>query len=367
MNTPKALLVVKTLGLITFMACTLPAMAQQASPATSAVVGILRVKPKKLTFNLNLSKISAKTREVLVTNVGKANLNVIFGGETAPFKVACSCTKDTIAPKQSVAALIAFQPTTAGKYNATFVITSDAGKGPAEVILALTGIAKGTPPSSSTAIKGAVTANGNPISNSTVNLYAAGDNQTDSDAALVLSVASDSDGRFEFSQIHCPAPTSQIYVIAAGGTPTGCGASNDKLALMAALGNCSDLQGGEEVTVNELSTAASVDALAPYVLNNGLPAVGSRSTDANQLANAFAEAQRAAAAPINAPLTDALAACAQCGGSQSAACQTLTGCNSADSVISGTCGETSLQSDTLQAAFSAEGSPVIDPVAAQLD
>jgi hypothetical protein len=152
-------------------------------------------------------------------------------------------------------------------------------------------------------------------------------------------------------------------VTAAGGTPAGCGASNDKLALMAALGSCSDLQDGGEVAVNELSTAAAVDALTPYVLNNGLPAVGSRSTDANLLANAFAEAQRAEASLINAPLADALAACAQCGGSQNTACQTLAGCGSADSVISGSCGEASLQPDTLQAAFSIEGSPVIDPVA----
>ena len=351
--------IVKIVALFAFIPCAL-SIAQQSALASTAAVGILRVKPKKLNLKVNLSKFSAKTKEVLVTNVGNADLNVTFGNETPPFKVACSCTKATIPPKQSVGALIAFQPTAAGKYTATFSIESDAGKGPANITLALTGIAKGIAPSSSAAVEGTVTANGNPIGNSTVNLYAAGDNRTNSDAALILSASADSDGKFAFKQIHCPTPDSQIYVTAAGGTPAGCSASNDKLALMAALGNCSDLQGGQDVVVNELTTAASVDALASYVLNNGLPAVGSPSTEANQLANAFVAAQRAESSAINAPLTSALAACAQCGGTAGAACQSLAAC-SADSVVSGTCAESLRQADTLQAAFSVEGSPVINP------
>jgi hypothetical protein len=362
----KAILV-KIVMIFAFVACALPALAQQSSPQAGAAVGMLRVKPKKLNFKLNLSKTSAKTKEVLVTNVGTADLTVVFGQEMAPFKVACSCTKDTIAPKQSVAALIAFQPTAAGKYSATFDITSDAGKGPANVTLALHGDATGEQPPSSTAVKGSITANGNPVSNSTVNLYAAGDNQTNSDASLILSVSSDSNGRFAFRQVHCPTPESEIYVTASGGMAAGCGASDDKLALMAALGNCSDLPSGQDVAVNELSTAASVNALAPYVLNNRLPVVGSRSTNANLLANAFVEAERAEGSQTNAPLTDALAACAQCGGRASAACQTLMVCGNSDSIVSGACTEPSPQSDTLQAAFSAEGSPAVVPIASQPD
>src|SRR5262249_42704867 len=140
---------------------------------------------------------------------------------------------------------------------------------------------------------------------------------------LLLSASSDSNGRFVFDQIHCPSPAAQVYITAAGGLSEGCVVSNDKLTLMAALGKCSDLQSGAHVAVNQLSTAASVNALAPYVQNKRLPTVGSRLTNANQLANAFAEAQHNEVSPSSASLSDALAACARCWGSGSAACESL--------------------------------------------
>ncbi|HKF28376.1 MAG TPA: hypothetical protein VKB29_04065 [Candidatus Binataceae bacterium] len=153
MKAAQARFIVKIVAGFTFIPCAL-AIAQHSTLASAAPVGILRVKPKKTQLLVESLQVFIENQGRPRDNVGNADLTVIFGNETLPFKVACSCTKEIIAPKQSVAALIAFQPTAPGKYTATFSIESDAGKGPVNITLALTGIAKGQAPSSSAAVEG---------------------------------------------------------------------------------------------------------------------------------------------------------------------------------------------------------------------
>lgn len=331
------------------------AMAQDTPAAKAPAVGVLNVSPKTLNFsNLNLKKHSAKSKYIHVTNKGNAPLNVSFGDETAPFAVACSCTQVTLPPHKGVGVLIAFQPTSHGRYTGTFAISSDAGKGPANVSVNLRGSATGTPPSSSSAVSGAVTGNQKPVSNATVNLMAAGDDTSNSGSTLLFSTTTDSQGRFSFLNVHCPSPNSQIFVTSAGGIPSGCMTQNNALGFMAVLGTCSEMLANEQLPVNETSTAASAAALAPFVSNTNPPQVGSATTNSNQLANAFASAQQSAAGPVvpanvNA-LSEQLTGCAQCGSSV-LSCQSLLSCGEAGSTCSG-----GSMSNTLQAAFAASGS-----------
>lgn len=358
---PRGLVVISVFAVIVWA---LPAMAQQATPDAASRPSRLSVSPKRLNFaKLNLAKRSAKSKYVRVTNKGNSDLHVSFGSTTAPFAVACSCTQVTLPPHKSVSALIAFQPNQDGTYSGTFDISSDAGKGPASVVLNLKGTAVGTPPASASSVLGAVTGGDQPLSNATVNLFAAGDDQSRSDATLLGTTTTDSQGQFKFVQVQCPAPGSQVYVISSGGTPSGCSSSDPALVFLAVLGTCSGVHAEEAVLVNEMTTAASSSMLAPFVSGDNPSAIGSASANSNQLDNAFAAAEQmqnqiAPQAGIGA-LGEAIGSCAQCGGSNSA-CQNLLSCSSPGAVSTGSaCAEGSAQiTDTLQAAMSIAGSPL---------
>ena len=278
-----------------------------------------------------------------------------FGTVSTPFAVACSCTQVTLPPHKAVGVLISFQPTSDGRYSGTFPINSNAGRGAASVVVALKGSATGTPPSSSSSVSGTVTGNQKPIANATVNLMAAGDDTSNTGSSLLFSTTTDSQGRFSFSNVHCPSPGSQIFVTSAGGIPSGCISQNNAIGFMAVLGTCSNILPDEQVPVNETSTAASANALAPFVSNTNPPQVGSATTNNNQLANAFASAQQEAAsstvpANVNA-LSDQLSGGAQCGSSE-LSCQSLLECGEPGS----TCSGSTVMSNTLRAAFAASGS-----------
>ncbi|MEI9979702.1 MAG: NHL repeat-containing protein [Edaphobacter sp.] len=68
--------------------------------------------------------------------------------------------------------------------------------------------------------------------------------------------------------------------------------NNSLLAMMAALGSCGSITSGETVIVNEVTTVASVAALAAFYSSGGN--VGTSSTNAAGLANAFGTANQLA-------------------------------------------------------------------------
>ncbi len=90
----------------------------------------------------------------------------------------------------------------------------------------------------------------------------------------------------------CPQSNSQVYLIAQGGQ-VGANAANPNLALMSALGSCSNLN-SSPLVVNEVTTVVSAAALAPFASNDILTGnksyqnIGASSTNAAGLANAFA-------------------------------------------------------------------------------
>ena len=128
------------------------------------------------------------------------------------------------------------------------------------------------------AMTGKVHGGNQPISGATVKLYAAGTTGYGKGSTLLASTttATDGSGSFGFTQVGtqpgtlgssyaCPSSKSLIYLVSSGGDPlNNNGSTTYRAALMAALGQCGSAA-GLFVNVNEVSTVASVTALAQYI------------------------------------------------------------------------------------------------------
>lgn len=143
--------------------------------------------------------------------------------------------------------------------------------------------------SGNSALSGVVHGGDQPLVGATVNLYAAGASGYGSGAVGLLNgsgaVTTDSHGKFSIgSDFTCPSPDAQIYLIAKGGD-AGSG-TNSSAVLMSALGPCSNLETGTVADVSEVSSVASVYALAQF-MTPGSTDVGTSSTNVQGLKNAF--------------------------------------------------------------------------------
>jgi hypothetical protein len=146
------------------------------------------------------------------------------------------------------------------------------------------------------------------VSGASVELFAAGNTGYGSASSpLVISnggnsVTTANDGSFAIpAGFTCPSLDSLLYLVALGGQPGGPQApTNPQLGLMTAIGPCSNLSASVSLIVNEVTTVASVYALAPFTAadyahigssgtnyNNG-PNTSNATNYNNGLANAFA-------------------------------------------------------------------------------
>lgn len=133
-----------------------------------------------------------------------------------------------------------------------------------------------------------------PIGGATVQLYATGSTGYGSGYAYpsgtsllgATVVTSDANGKFSISNDYtCPTAATQVYLVATGGNPgLGLG-TNPNIGLMATLGQCGQLSNSTFVSINELTTVASVWALSPFM--SGMRNIGSSSTNPQGLMNAF--------------------------------------------------------------------------------
>ncbi len=141
-------------------------------------------------------------------------------------------------------------------------------------------------------LQGKVYGGQQPISGAQVYLYASTDNGYASNAVSLLGspgyVTTDVNGKFalagDYSIANCPYANSIAYVVALGGN-AGAGV-NPNIALMAPLGNCSNLGSGMTVNVNEVSTVVSVYALHQF-LNGQARQLATSSTNTAGLINAM--------------------------------------------------------------------------------
>jgi hypothetical protein len=179
-----------------------------------------------------------------------------------------------------------------------------------------------------------------PVSGATIQLYAVGTSGDGSPASPLLPVTnpvtSDANGNFSFGGEYSCTNATEVYLVATGGNPglqpttQMPPPTNSNLALMAALGPCTSLNSQTVIQINELTTVAAVAALQPYM--SGYAAVGSGSSDAADLAQAFTLANELASSStgsspgVGVPagmavptallntLADMLAACVNSGG-----------------------------------------------------
>ncbi len=156
-------------------------------------------------------------------------------------------------------------------------------------------------PAVATSAHGRVMGGQQPITGASIYLYAAGaGGYGGAVASLLTSSAGNQDGSGNWyvktdasgnwaitGDWSCPSSPSPsyLYVLALGGNP-GVAGANANIALLAALGPCSGVSASTFVTVNELTTVASVWALAPFM--TGTTNIGSTATNQVGLGDAFA-------------------------------------------------------------------------------
>jgi DNA-binding beta-propeller fold protein YncE len=135
------------------------------------------------------------------------------------------------------------------------------------------------------AARGTVTGGQQPVAGVNLQLYQAGTTGYGSTATpLGLPTQTTSNGNFNLPSYTCTAG-SQVYLVGTGGMPYST-VTNANLALMVGLGTCGGTDLNNFIDVNELTTVASVWALAPFM--TGITNIGTSPTNAAGLANAFA-------------------------------------------------------------------------------
>lgn len=127
--------------------------------------------------------------------------------------------------------------------------------------------------SSGPTLSGAVFSGSLAIAGATIQLFGAGTTGYGSGATPLTvpagGVTTDASGHFTISYTCPAAPADQVYVVATGGA-SGTNKANSSIGLLAALGSCNGKNFPATVSVNEVTTVASVYALAGFsTLNSG--------------------------------------------------------------------------------------------------
>ena len=148
------------------------------------------------------------------------------------------------------------------------------------------------------AIQGSVHGGQQAVVGATIKLYATGSTGYGSQYAyttgtgnlLTTTVTSVGGGNFSITGDYtCPSASTPVYLVALGGNSGF--TTNNNLALMAALGPCGNLMDSTFVTINEVTTVASVYALAPFMTGatSAYATIGTSASNATGLANAMAD------------------------------------------------------------------------------
>ncbi len=186
-------------------------------------------------------------------------------------------------------------------------------------------------------ISGRVHGGQQPVSGATIQLYAANTTafQGASTVLIATSVLTDASGNFNITGDYTCflLPGALVYSVATGGNPGLPGTvNNSNIALMTLLGACGTLTANTFIAINELTTVAAVQSIAPFMLDYAH--VGAGTSNTAGLTNAFSGASalvnpntgQLATAPANGvtlpttlvnTLADILAACINTSGGAS--------------------------------------------------
>jgi hypothetical protein len=139
------------------------------------------------------------------------------------------------------------------------------------------------------ALQGTVHGGNQPVSGASIQLYAvttAGYGNT-ATALLRKAVTTSASGSFSIANDYTCPTGGMVYIVATGGNPGASGTqTNTALAMMTGLGTCTGLTSATTISVNELTTVASVWALAPFMTS--ISSASTSATNTQGLANAFA-------------------------------------------------------------------------------
>ena len=116
------------------------------------------------------------------------------------------------------------------------------------------------------AIRGSVFGGQQPVAGSTIQLYATGTGGYGTAAAplIAATIKTNASGGFDVTNDYtCPSASAPTYLVSTGGN-AGYN-NNPNLALMAALGPCGNLSTATFVSINEVTTVASVYALSAFM------------------------------------------------------------------------------------------------------
>lgn len=130
-----------------------------------------------------------------------------------------------------------------------------------------------------------------PVVGASVQLYAAGNSGNGAGYAPLLTnvLATAADGSFSVAAGYsCPSAQTPVYLLSKGGQPASAASPNSSLWLMTVLGPCGSINSGGSFVIDEVTTAASVWALAPFMSGGGN--VGASCTNTAGLDNAFTTA-----------------------------------------------------------------------------
>lgn len=158
-------------------------------------------------------------------------------------------------------------------------------------MLAITGcsiIPSGSSTIAGPAFQGTVHGGQQAVAGATIQLYAATSTGygVASTSLLKTPVVTSGTGSFSVANDYTCPSGAMVYIVATGGNPGVVSAqTNSGLAMMAGLGPCSGIA-GSTISVNELTTVASVWALAPFM--QSASSVSTSSTNVQGLTNAFA-------------------------------------------------------------------------------
>ncbi len=129
--------------------------------------------------------------------------------------------------------------------------------------------------------------------------------------ALGSSTTTDANGNFTLTGAYsCPTGSTLVYLTGTGGNPgLTSGTNNSASVLLLALGACGSLSSAKTVVVNEVTTVASVYALAQFMNSTG--GIGSYASSPAGLNLAFANVNNlispATGFALNAPINSSLA------------------------------------------------------------
>jgi hypothetical protein len=164
------------------------------------------------------------------------------------------------------------------------------------LVLLLTGCGMGTPvadpvATGGVALRGVVHGGQQPVSNSQIELFAAGNSGTATGATALLNnpVFTDAGGNWSITGDYtCPSASSEVYLMALGGNPgLASGTNNSAIVLVAALGQCGNLTPNTFVIMNEVTTVATAYALAGFV-GSVHETIGAPHSNTVGIQNAFA-------------------------------------------------------------------------------